>query len=189
MTMNYGDSWGLNFDLKYRGIPGPSMKKGLRFEKGGDLLKDAKGKGIEDGFLVRKDRDTDTWELAGKEDTNAGTYELRRDFGVWRTNMFKQLFTDEVKSKDVTLMAEIFRTPNTAKGTSSAGGLISHEILGVVDQAFLVEHKSKYSDVVLNTGGTVVGISSGENYAYDDPFELLLGQQIRDEQAEFFGRR
>ena len=86
----FGDNWGLNFDLKYRGIPGPSMKKGLRFEKGADMLRDTENDGIEGGFLVRKDRETDTWELADKEDAGSGTYELQRDFGVWRTNTFKQ---------------------------------------------------------------------------------------------------
>lgn len=186
--MKCGDSWGLNFDLKYRGIPGPSMKKGLRFEKGADLLRDAQDEGIEGGFLVKRDHQTDTWELAGGEDVGTGTYELRRDFGVWRTNTFKQLLGSEVKPKDVTPMSEVFRTPNIVTSESSAGGMISHELLGVVDQALLIDHKSKYSDVVLTAGGVLTGISSSENYMNDDPFELILGRQIRDEQAEFFRR-
>lgn len=186
--MKYGDSWGLNFDLKFRGIPGPSTKKGLRFEKGGDMLRDAENKGIEGGFLVRKNHQTDTWELAGKDDAGSGTYSLKLEFGVWRTNMFKQLFTSEVKSEDVTPMAEVFNTPNIAKGESSAGGLISHKILGRVNQGRLIDHQTKYADMVLTTGGNVMGIESTENYLYDDPTELYLNDQIRREQNEFFQR-
>ncbi len=187
--MNYGSNWGLNFDLKFRGIPGPSIKKGLRFEKGGDLLRDARNKGIEGGYLVKRDWQNDTWELAGKDDAGTGTYELQRDFGVWRTNTFKQLFSSEVRGEDVTPMSQVFRTPNVTSSKSSAGGMITHQYLGTVDQAALVDHKTKYADMVLTTGGTVTGISSGENYLYDDPFELILTDQMRREQDEFFGKR
>ena len=184
----YGDSWGLNFDLKFRGIPGPSFKKGLRFEKGGDFLRDRDNDGIEGGYLVKRNWTEDKWELAGKEDTGTGTYELRRDFGVWRTNTFKQLFGSEIQGDDVTPISEVFRTPNVAQVENTAGGMITHEILGTVDDALLVDRKSKYSDMVMTTGGRVNGISSQENYLYDDPFELILVDQMRREQQEFFGR-
>lgn len=183
-----GEKWGLNFDLKLKGIPGPSTKKGLRFEKGGDLLRDRENDGIEGGYLVKKDRQTDTWELAGPQQSGTTTYDLQHDYGVWRTNMFKQLFTSEVKDKDVTPLSEVFNSPNIADSENTAGGMISHEYLGTVDQAFLVDKKSKYSDMVLSVGGSLVGISSQENYLYDDPFELILTDQMHREQREFFGR-
>lgn len=187
--MKCGDNWGLKFDLKLKGIPGPSMKKGLRFEKGGDLLRDAQDEGVEGGYLVKRDPGTDTWELAGKRDAGSGTYELRRDFGVWRTNTFKQLLSSEVRAADVTPMSEVFGTPNVVTSESSAGGLISHEFLGVVDRAMLLDHKSEYSDMVMTAHGVLTGISSTENYMNDDPFELVLNRQIRDEQRQFFGGR
>ena len=149
----FGDNWGLNFDLKFRGIPGPSFQKGLRFEKGGDALRDRENDGLEGGYLVKRNWTEDTWELAGREDTGTGTYELNRDFGVWKTNTLKQLFSSQVRDKDVTPMSEVFRTPNIADVENTAGGMITHEIVGTVDDALLVERESKYSDMVLSAGG------------------------------------
>ncbi|MBS2037265.1 hypothetical protein JST97_19920 [bacterium] len=183
-----GDNWGLNFDLKLKGIPGPSMRKGLRFEKGGDLLRDRQNEGIEGGYLVKRGTQSDTWELAGPDQSGARTSELENNFGVWRTNCFKQLFTSEVKNEDVTPLSEVFSSPSIAGSESTAGGMITHQYLGRVDDALLVDRKSKYSDMVLNVRGPLVGISSQENYDYDDPFELILVDQMRREQKEFFGR-
>lgn len=134
----YGDSWGLNFDLKYRRIPGLSLRKGLRFEKGGDLLRDRQDNGLDGGYLVKRGWENDTWEPAGAVDNGARFHELRGHFGVWRTNTFKQLLNDEVDPEDVTPLSEVFDTPNLVEGTSSAGGLISHELYGTVDDAALV---------------------------------------------------
>lgn len=186
--MRLGESWSYRFDLKSTHVTGLG-ENGLRFEKGGDMLKDADGKGIEGRFLVDRTADGQ-WELT---DTAAlgstpSTSDLRESYGVWKAGPLKRLFARTINPKDVTPLREIFDTPNVVQVLSSAGGLVVHSALSVVESAFATPSPSQYGDASLVASGHISSIQSHSNYEYDDMGEVAVDAIIKRDQESFRAR-
>lgn len=183
--MKLGETWSLRFDLKSKNITGMG-KEGLRFEKGGDLLRDAEGKGIEGRFLVDRTADGG-WELTDKSDISGSptTGELKQSYGVWKAGPLKRLFSGSINPKDVTTLSEIFNTPAIVDTLSSTGGLIVHSALSLIDSATILPHKTQYGDASMVASGQISTIQSNSYYMYDDAGELATDAIIRDEQRDF----
>jgi len=183
--MKLGEQWALRFDLKFKNITGMG-KEGLRFEKGGDMLKDADGKGIEGRFLVDRTADGG-WELSDRVDISRSpsTHELKQNFGVWKAGPLKRLFSKSINSKDVTPMSEIFNTPTVVDVLSTTGGLVVHSALSIIENASLSNYRTQYGDATMVAGGHVSSISSSSNYQYDDVGELAVDAIIKHEQKDF----